>query len=48
MENDIPPFMMNNTLIEHATEFNFLGLTVNEFINWNSHTKKLLTKYHEH
>ena len=37
-ENDIPHLMINNTLIEHVTEFNFLGLTVNEFMNWNSHT----------
>ena len=42
MENDIPHLMINNTLIEHVTEFNFLGLTVNEFMNWNSHTHKQL------
>ena len=28
-ENDIPCLMINNTLIERVTEFNFLGLTVN-------------------
>ena len=39
---------MNNALIDQVTEFNFLGLTVNEFMNWNSHAKKLQTKYHEH
>ena len=39
-ENDIPHLMINNTLIEQFTEFNFLGLTVNEFMNWNSHTHK--------
>ena len=27
-ENDIPHLMINNTLIEPVTEFNFLGLTV--------------------
>ena len=47
-ENDIPRLIINNTLIEQATEFNFLVLTVNEFMNWNSHTQELLTKYHEH
>ena len=47
-ENDIPHLMINNTLIEQVTEFNFLGLTVNKFMNWHSHTKKLLIKYHEH
>ena len=33
-ENDIPCLMINNTLIERVTEFNFLGLTVNEYMNW--------------
>ena len=31
--------MVDKTLIEQVTEFNFLGLTVNEFRKWNSHTK---------
>ena len=38
-EHDIPHLMINNTLIKQVTEFNFLGLTVNEFMNWNSHKK---------
>ena len=42
--NDIPRLMINNTLIELVTEFNFLGLTVNEYMNWNSHTKKIANK----
>ena len=32
--------MINNTLIEQVTEFCFLGLTINEYMKWNSHTKK--------
>ena len=36
--------MINNTLIEQVTEFNFLGLTVNEFMNRNSHTQKIANK----
>ena len=32
-ENDIPCLMINNTQIERVTEFNFLGLTVNEYMN---------------
>ena len=40
-ENDIPRLMINNTIIEWVTEFNLLGLTVNEYMNWNSHTKKI-------
>ena len=43
-ENDIPYLMINNTLIEQVTEFNFLGLTVNEFMNWNSYTHKIANK----
>ena len=42
--NDIPRFMINNTLIEQVTEFNFLGLIVNEYMNWNSHTQKIANK----
>ena len=34
-ENDIPCLMINNTLIERVTEFNFLGITVNEYMNRN-------------
>ncbi len=29
--------MINNTDIERAQEFNFLGLTLDENVNWNSH-----------
>ena len=43
-ENDIPCLMIYNTLIEWVTEFNFLGLTVNEYMNWNSHVKKIANK----
>ena len=43
-ENDIPCLMINNTLIERVTEFNFLGLTVTEYVNWNSHTHNIATK----
>ena len=43
-ENDIPCLMINNTLIERVTEFNFLGLTENEYMNWNSHVPKIANK----
>ena len=36
-EDDIPHLIINNTITERVTEFNFWGLTINEFINWNSH-----------
>ena len=40
MGSDITRLMIKNTFIEQATEFIFLGLTVNEYMNWNSHTKQ--------
>ena len=43
-ENDIPCLMINNTLIERVTKFNFLSLTENEYMNWNSHVKKIANK----
>ena len=43
-ENDIPCLMINNAIIERVTEFNFLGLTVKEYMNWNSHTQKNANK----
>ena len=43
-ENDIPCLVINYTLIERVTEFNFLGLTVNEYMNWNSHVQKIADK----
>ena len=39
--NDIPRLMINKTLIKQVIGFNFLGLTVNEYMNWNSHTHKI-------
>ena len=36
--------LWNFTLIERVTEYNFLGLTVNEYMNWNSHTQKIANK----
>ena len=43
-ENDIPRLMINNAIIEWVTEFNFLGLTVKEYMNWNSHTQTIANK----
>ena len=36
-EDDIPNLTINDTIIERVTEFNFGGLTINEFMNWNYH-----------
>ena len=40
-DSDIPQLEINNTPIEMVTEFNFLGITINEFMNWGSHSVKI-------
>ena len=46
-ENDISRLLINNTIFERITEFDFLELISNKCMNWNCHThKKLLTKYY--
>ena len=43
-EDDLPHLTINDTVIERVTEFNCLGLTINEFMNWNSHSSKISNK----
>ena len=43
-DSDIPQLEINNTPIERVTEFNFLGITINEFMNWGSHSVKIANK----
>ena len=40
-EADIPSLEINWSDIERVSEFNFLGLTINEFMSWSSHSKKI-------
>ena len=40
----IPRLVINNTVIERVTEFNFWGLTINEFMNWSSHSSNIANK----
>ena len=35
---------MNHTLIKQVNEFSFLGLTVNNHMDWNSHITKISNK----
>ena len=35
---------INNQSIERVSEFNFLGLTVDEHLNWNAHIQKISNK----
>ena len=43
-DSDIPQLEINNTVIERVTEFNILWIMINEFMNWGSHSGKLLIK----
>ena len=43
-QNKIPCLKINNTNIERVTEFNFLGLTINEHLTWKSHAAKVANK----
>ena len=43
-EDDIPHLTINDTVIQRVTEFSFLGLTINEFMNWKSHSSKISNK----
>ena len=42
--HDIPCLVINNTVVERVTEFNFFGLTINDFMNWSSHSSKIANK----
>ena len=43
-DTDIPNLMINGSSIERVSEFDFLGLTTNEFISRSSHAKKVSDK----
>ena len=44
IENIIPSLFINNHPIEKVADFNFLGITVDEHLNWNSHIQKIANK----
>ena len=44
VNEDIPDLMINDKKIERVSCFNFLGLTINEFMNWSSHSAKIANK----
>ena len=43
-DTDIPNLMINGGSIERVSEFDFLGLTMNEFMSLSSHAKKISNK----
>ena len=44
IDNCIPKLHIRETEIERVTEFNFLGLTIDENLNWSAHTQKIANK----
>ena len=42
--DSIPILESNRTQIKLVKEFNFLGITINEYLDWNSHTIKIANK----
>ena len=42
--DSIPILEINRTQIKLAKEFNFSGITINEYLYWNSHTIKIANK----
>ena len=42
--DSIPILEINRTQIKLVKEFNFLGITINEYLDWNSHTIKIANK----
>ena len=43
-ENDYLKLRINNSEIERVQEFNFLGLTINEYLDWSSHCNNIAFK----
>ena len=39
-----PKLMIDDSVIERVTEFNFLGINVHENLNWSCHTTKIANK----
>ena len=44
IESIIPKLTINDHVIERVTDFNFLGLTFDEHMSWNSHINKISIK----
>ena len=41
---DIPDLQINDKMIERVSCFNFLGLTIHEFMKWSSHSAKIANR----
>ena len=45
IDNLILDLQISSEKIERVAEFNFLGLTVDENLNWNAHIQKVSNKF---
>ena len=41
----IPDIRINDSPLERVTDFNFLGLQIDQHLNWNAHIQKVSIKY---
>ena len=41
IEHLVPALELNSEPLEHVSEFNFLGLTLDEHISWKPHVQKI-------
>ena len=44
IENLIPQLNLNEQIIERVTDFDFLGLTIDQYLTWNGHVQKISNK----
>ena len=42
IENQIPQLNLNEQIIERVTDFDFLGLTIDQHLTMNGHVQKIL------
>ena len=48
IEKLIPQLNLNEQIIERVTDFDFLGLTIDQHLTWNGHVQKYRTRYQNH
>ena len=44
IDHILPDICINNNRVERVSQFNFLGININENLNWNSHLDQMCTK----
>ena len=44
IDHILPDICINNNMVERVSQFNFLGININENLNWNSHLDQMCTR----